>query len=376
MDPTNPAPPQLETKHEANSMPSNGLSGQLPQPPDQAASSQAVPNVQMPTNNPGQPAPPPSVGVTNGTSVQTQPGGPGQDGVADAKDAGSQVQQMLLHVPENAKPGQKVTFAAPNGVYYQVAVPEGAKPGTPFRVAVPMVNPVNQWSYIHRMALQLQQAMASRQQMYAMNQGVANPGAVPGQTPIMGVRRARKTRKDKGRPRGPYRIRSERLYAELAAQEGVVPKTGAPPNVVRQRQPAQQQQQPPPPQPPQPPVQTQQSQQQTQEQIQQQFVQQQLMQQQAAAAATNTVPQQGFGVAEQQEQPPTKKQRTEPPQQMAFNALAGSNNFAMQMAQQQQPQVPQPQTEVPSAPGQNPEVPQVPMPGSGSNQHTIGMPTS
>merc|ERR1711988_175286 len=37
----------------------------------------------------------------------------------DTKENGS-VQHMLLHVPADAKPGQKVTFAAPNGVYYQV----------------------------------------------------------------------------------------------------------------------------------------------------------------------------------------------------------------------------------------------------------------
>jgi len=157
-----------------------------------------------------------------GTS-QVPPGATGA--TVDSKE-NANVQHMLLHVPADAKPGQKVTFAAPNGVYYQVTVPEGAKPGTPFRVAVPAVNPVNQWAYFQRMAAQLQSVMPMLQQMpFQGNAGNPATGGT-GTTPIMGVRRPRKTRKDKGKSRGPYRIRSERLYAELAAQEGIVPKTG------------------------------------------------------------------------------------------------------------------------------------------------------
>mmetsp|Transcript_40636 Transcript_40636/g.66066 ORF Transcript_40636/g.66066 Transcript_40636/m.66066 type:complete len:287 (+) Transcript_40636:112-972(+) len=144
----------------------------------------------------------------------------------DTKENGS-VQHMLLHVPADAKPGQKVTFAAPNGVYYQVTVPEGAKPGTPFRVAVPTVNPMSQWAYFQRMAAQLQSAMPMLQQMAFQGAG-GQTQPTTGSAPIMGVRRPRKTRKDKGKSRGPYRIRSERLYAELAAQEGVIPQGGPP----------------------------------------------------------------------------------------------------------------------------------------------------
>jgi len=105
-------------------------------------------------------------------SVSPSPNHPPQARSGDTNSESKEntnVQHMLLHVPADAKPGQKVTFAAPNGVYYQVTVPDGAKPGTPFRVAVPAVNPMNQWTYFQRMAAQLQNAMPMLQQIALQN---------------------------------------------------------------------------------------------------------------------------------------------------------------------------------------------------------------
>jgi hypothetical protein len=123
-------------------------------------------------------APPGTTPAPGSTPGATDPNATAGDG----KAAENAVQHMLLHVPADAKAGQKVTFSAPNGVYYQVAIPEGAEPGQPFRVAVPAVNPMSQWAYLQRMASQLQNAMPMMNQFGAQAGGTGQSGTVISRT--------------------------------------------------------------------------------------------------------------------------------------------------------------------------------------------------